>query len=90
MQTKTATMKTVFLKKIVFGSPFFMQILNDNEQFSTVSDLCIASLRHNMKIWVEKKQSRDIYSDILVSRIWHDIILIQAIQNIEKGNLETI
>ena len=40
-----------------------MQILNNNKQFSTLSDLSTAVLRHNLKIRVEKKQNRAINSD---------------------------
>ena len=52
-----------FSKKIVFESPFSMQILNENKQFSTICDLCTVVLRHNLKIRVEKEQNTAIHSD---------------------------
>ena len=43
-------------KKNRIEIPFSMQILNNNKQFSTLSDLSTAVLRHNLKIRAEKKQ----------------------------------
>ena len=40
-----------------------MQILNNNKQFSTLSDFSTAVIRYNLKIRVEKKQNRAINLD---------------------------